>query len=250
MAGRTRRFKLGGESKVFDLRGIAIGERGKQLMQLSADYARKYGARVRIVPIAKDNNLGGVPRYGAFVYLPPEYRMHNTRPTIRREKNERFTVVGGKDILGPYLSDIVGNAVAKAERRAKHNQYPIHNPLPNLEVSPIDYKKGDYLMLNDTIEPPTKKRIAYDWTSDNYDYDSLDKQIGIRLYNSKAKKLHVHRENGDYAFYVGTEKVGELFRAGFGGNSEWTLIDYNGSSTGHKTKRDAVIQMKFLYGVR
>tara|TARA_Y100001972_G_scaffold42156_2_gene52007 strand:+ start:1526 stop:2932 length:1407 start_codon:yes stop_codon:yes gene_type:complete len=213
MAGRTRRFKLGGESKEFNLRGIAIGERGKRLMQLSADYARKYGARVRIVPIAKDSNLGGVPRYGAFVYLPPEYRMHNTRPTISMQKNGRFTVVGGKDILGPYLSDVVGNAVAKAERRANHNQYPIHNPLPNLEVSVSslmggDVAKGDYYMLNDTIEPPTKKRIAYAWTDDNYDYDSLEKEIGIRLYNKKNSDVNLNTDptwvmmgiNDDIAF--------------------------------------------------
>jgi hypothetical protein len=192
MAGRVRKFKLGGESKVFNLRGIAIGERGKRLMQLSADYARKYGARVRIVPIAKDSNLGGVPRYGAFVHLPPDYRMHNTRPVLNSEKNGRFRFPiskGGSEMLGPYLSDIVGDAVAKAERRAMHNQYPIHNPLPNLEIkNTVKNSYGDspeFLMLNDTIEPPTKKRIGYSWTEDNYDYDSLDKEIGIRLYNAK-----------------------------------------------------------------
>ena len=202
MAGRKRRFKLGGESKEFDLRGIGIGERGKRLMQLSADYARKYGARVRIVPIAKDNNLGGVPRYGAFVHLPPDYREHNTRPVLNSEKNGRFRFPsgkGGSEMLGPYLSDVVGNAVAKAERRAMHNQYPIHNPLPNLEIKNT-VKNGwnrkiepEFLMLNDTIEPPTKKRWNYGWSDDNYDYDSLDKEIGIRLYNSKKNVPGISR---------------------------------------------------------
>ena len=169
-------------------------------MQLSADYARKYGARVRIVPIAKDSSLGGIPRYGAFVHLPPDYRMHNTRPVLNIEKNGRYRFPiskTGSEILPPYVSDIIGNAVAKAERRAMHNQYPIHNPLPNLEIQNT-VKNGyngkiepELLMLNETIEPPTQKDISKYWSEDNFDYDSLDKEIGIRLYNRdyNAKKV-------------------------------------------------------------
>ena len=70
-----------------------------------------------------------------------------------------------------------------------------------------------------------------------------------RLANPKGQL-----RKGDYEIYFGNEKVGELFRTGFGGEIEWTLKDFNGEdgieTTGHSTKRNAIAQMKFLYGGR
>lgn len=56
------------------------------------------------------------------------------------------------------------------------------------------------------------------------------------------------KKKGDYTITKNNKKIGKIFRTGFGGNIEWTLIDIKGqSSSGHRTKKSAINQMKFLY---
>lgn len=57
------------------------------------------------------------------------------------------------------------------------------------------------------------------------------------------------KKKGDYTITKNNKKIGKIFRTGFGGNIEWTLIDIKGqSSSGHRTKKSALNQMKSIYG--
>ena len=51
-----------------------------------------------------------------------------------------------------------------------------------------------------------------------------------------------------YWLYLNNVNIGRLFRTGFGGDLEWTLVDiYFDKTTGFKTKRDALEEMDWLY---
>ena len=51
-----------------------------------------------------------------------------------------------------------------------------------------------------------------------------------------------------YRLYLNNVNIGRLFRAGFGGDLEWTLVDnYFDKTTSFKTKRDALEEMDWLY---
>lgn len=181
MAGRIRRFKLGGESKEFNLRGIALGDRGKRLMQISAEFARQKGARVRIVPIARDSSLGGIPRYGAFVHLPSNYKFNEAREAMNVSMKQ----------LAPDSDNIkikfdIENYQNMRELIDRKKTYQLAmtrakkiNPLPRL------FYEEENILLDDMIEPATKKDIRNAWVESNFDYTSKDKEIGIRLYNAK-----------------------------------------------------------------
>ena len=61
----------------------------------------------------------------------------------------------------------------------------------------------------------------------------------------KSKKT----KKGSYILTQNNKKIGEVFRTGFGGNIEWTLIDIQGDiAQGHRTKKSALTEMKFKYG--
>ena len=60
----------------------------------------------------------------------------------------------------------------------------------------------------------------------------------------KSKK----KKSGDYIITQNNKKIGEIFKTGYGGDIQWTLIDIKGQqSSGHRTKKSAVTTMKFLY---
>lgn len=67
---------------------------------------------------------------------------------------------------------------------------------------------------------------------------------------TKKQSITVKRvpENGDYLLYKDGKTIGMIFRSGFGGEIEWTCLDfYNNESTGHRTKRSAVEQIRFMH---